>query len=68
MSSIVTSRPGQQSIMTVRDCESPSSPTSDALTPSMSAVMEMTAAMPMTMPRIVRRLRPRFAWMAEKVS
>ena len=62
------SRPYQQYMVTKRALPSPSSETMACLMPPMSAVMAMTAEMPMTTPRMVRRLRPRFASSAEAVS
>ena len=53
---------------TWRAWESPISPMSMFCTPAMSEVMAMTAAMPMTMPRMVRNERPLFADSACQVS
>ena len=53
---------------TWRACSKPISPMSVFWMPAMSEVMAMTAAMPMTMPRMVRNERPLFADSACQVS
>ena len=59
---------GQHTISTVRAALRPSWPTMAARMPSMSDVSAITAAMPITMPRMVSRLRTRLARSAEPVS
>ena len=60
---------GEYALMdTWRAWESPISPMSMFCTPAMSEVMAMTAAMPMTMPRMVSSERPLFADSACQVS
>ena len=64
----VTSRSGHAYIMTMRDWLRPSELTSEYLMPSISAVIAITALMPITIPSTVKRLRPRLALSADRVS
>ena len=64
----VTSRSGHAYIMTIRDWLRPRELTSEYLMPSISAVMAITALMPITMPSTVNKLRPRLALSADRVS
>ena len=64
----VTSRSGHAYIMTIRDWLRPRELTSEYLIPSISAVIAITALIPITMPSTVNKLRPRLALSADRVS